>query len=69
MPKAQLSDEELGLCRKAFALFDKDGSGTIDVGELKAALASMGQQPTDEELFVLIHDVGVSSCYGFLGGM
>lgn len=33
------------------------GSGTIDVKELKAALNSMGQNPTDEELFVIIHDV------------
>jgi hypothetical protein len=36
------------------------GSGTIDVKELKAALGAMNQHPTDEELFVMIHDV--SSC-------
>jgi hypothetical protein len=33
------------------------GSGTIDVKELKAALGAMNQHPTDEELFVMIHDV------------
>eukprot|EP00879_Flechtneria_rotunda_P025052 GHRR01026589.1.p1 GENE.GHRR01026589.1~~GHRR01026589.1.p1 ORF type:complete len:114 (+),score=30.42 GHRR01026589.1:57-398(+) len=52
-----LSAEELDLCRKAFNTFDKDGSGTIDVRELKFALNAMGQYPTDEELFVMIHDV------------
>ncbi|KAI8471336.1 MAG: flagellar outer dynein arm light chain 5 [Monoraphidium minutum] len=58
MPKAvKLSDEEIVLCRKAFQGFDKDGSGTIDVKELKSALSSMGQDLSDEELFVLIHDV------------
>ncbi|KAF6263019.1 flagellar outer dynein arm light chain 5 [Scenedesmus sp. NREL 46B-D3] len=53
----KLTDEELDLCRKAFNNFDKDGSGTIDVKELKAALGTMNQHPTDEELFVMIHDV------------
>lgn len=120
MKKPGLSDEELELCKKAFAAFDRDGacqlaaagpgsllqapadgaerwkgqrpcrrpaadaataaapaldasrsmppppllvhhaaagSGTVDVKELKAVLNSMGQHPTDEELFVMIHDV------------
>lgn len=35
------------------------GSGTVDVKELKAALAAMGQHPSDEELFVMIHDVSL----------
>eukprot|EP00878_Enallax_costatus_P021168 GHUV01022401.1.p1 GENE.GHUV01022401.1~~GHUV01022401.1.p1 ORF type:complete len:153 (+),score=61.32 GHUV01022401.1:679-1137(+) len=54
---AALSAEELDLCRKAFNSFDKDGSGTIHVKELKAALSAMNQHPSDEELFVMIHDV------------
>eukprot|EP00882_Tetradesmus_deserticola_P005720 GHRQ01006022.1.p2 GENE.GHRQ01006022.1~~GHRQ01006022.1.p2 ORF type:complete len:150 (+),score=69.62 GHRQ01006022.1:306-755(+) len=57
----KLTDEELELCRKAFNNFDKDGSGTIDVKELKAALGAMNQHPTDEELFVMIHDVDEDS--------
>ncbi len=36
------------------------GSGTIDVKEMKAALEAMGQHPTDEELFVMIHQVSLS---------
>uniref|UniRef100_A0A7S0UV11 EF-hand domain-containing protein n=1 Tax=Polytomella parva TaxID=51329 RepID=A0A7S0UV11_9CHLO len=55
LPK--LTDEELELCRKAFSMFDKDGSGTIDVRELKTALSALGQNPTDEELFVMISKV------------
>ncbi|GBF97533.1 hypothetical protein Rsub_10456 [Raphidocelis subcapitata] len=57
MKAPALSEEELALCRKAFSTFDKDGSGTIDVKELSAALQSMGQVLSDDELFVLIHDV------------
>ena len=33
------------------------GSGTIDVKELRTALAALGQNPTDEELFVMISQV------------
>lgn len=41
------------------------GSGTVDVKELKAALGAMGQHPSDEELFVMIHDVScrAAGCY------
>lgn len=45
------------MCRKAFTMFDKDGTGTIDVRELKTALIALGQQPSDEELFVMISQV------------
>ena len=33
-----LTQEEIDQCREAFERFDKDGSGTIDVWELKATL-------------------------------
>lgn len=36
------------------------GNGTIDVKELGAALTSMGQNLSEEELFVLIHDVSAA---------
>lgn len=35
------------------------GSGTIDVKEMHSALHSMGHNPTDEELFAIIHEVGL----------
>ena len=33
---------------------DQDGSGKIDVPELRATLQALGQHPTDEELFLMI---------------
>ncbi|EKX32482.1 hypothetical protein GUITHDRAFT_39668, partial [Guillardia theta CCMP2712] len=35
--------DPLAEARRAFDLFDKDGSGSIDAGELKDALRAMGQ--------------------------
>ena len=52
-----LSKVEMEQCREAFLKFDKDGSGTIDSSELKATLQSLGQSPTDEELFDMIAQV------------
>mmetsp|Transcript_32360 Transcript_32360/g.82491 ORF Transcript_32360/g.82491 Transcript_32360/m.82491 type:complete len:152 (-) Transcript_32360:79-534(-) len=52
-----LSNEEIEACREAFARFDKDNSGAIDAWELRATLQSMGQDPTDEELFDMIAEV------------
>jgi calmodulin len=46
-----LTQEEIDQCREAFLAFDKDRSGTIDVWELRQVLESMGQCPTEEELF------------------
>ena len=33
------------------------GSGTIDVKELKSALFAIGQQPTDEEVYLMVAEV------------
>ncbi|PNW88936.1 hypothetical protein CHLRE_01g051250v5 [Chlamydomonas reinhardtii] len=52
-----LTDEEMDMCRKAFAMFDKDGSGTIDTKELRTALSALGQNPTEEDMFVMISQV------------
>merc|ERR1719498_2125789 len=48
------SQDEIDPCRDAFLSFDKDRSGTIDAWELRQVLESMGQKPTDEEIFNLI---------------
>lgn len=53
----QISEEELIQCRKAFSQFDSNGNGTIDLRELKHAMNMMGQNPTDEELFVMMTQV------------
>eukprot|EP00967_Tisochrysis_lutea_P006339 scaffold7520_cov21-Tisochrysis_lutea.AAC.2 len=50
----RLNEQELEECRQAFMLFDKDGSGTIDVSELKSVLVALNQSPSDEEVFVMI---------------
>lgn len=55
LPK--LTPEEVDMCRKAFAMFDRDASGTIDTKELKTALSALGQNPSEEELFVMISQV------------
>ena len=36
-PKCELSEEQKNEIREAFDLFDSDGSGTIDVKELKVS--------------------------------
>jgi calmodulin len=56
-----LSQEEIDGCRDAFLAFDKDRSGTIDVGELRQVLEAMGQHPTEEELFQMISEVDENS--------
>merc|ERR1711988_2075895 len=53
----ELSNDEIEACRDAFSKFDKDGSGAISDWELRAMLQSMGQDPTDEELFDMIAEV------------
>jgi len=57
MSASNLSNEEIDACREAFARFDKDNSGAVDMWELRATLQSMGQDPTDEELFDMIAEV------------
>ena len=52
-----LQQEEIDACRDAFNAFDKDGSGNIDVWELRQVLEAMGQKPTEEELFQMISEV------------
>ncbi|KAG2496512.1 hypothetical protein HYH03_005336 [Edaphochlamys debaryana] len=38
-------------------MFDKDGTGTIDTKELRTALSALGQNPSEEEMFVMISQV------------
>jgi Ca2+-binding EF-hand superfamily protein len=40
------------LSQEAFALFDKDGDGTITTKELGTVMRSLGQNPTEAELQV-----------------
>ena len=46
--------------REAFALFDKDGDGTISINELKAIMNTLGQNPTKLELQDIINEVDIN---------
>lgn len=55
----ELTATEIAEFREAFALFDKDGDGTISSTELETILKSLGQTPTREELQDMINEVDV----------
>jgi EF-hand domain pair len=44
-------------CGQAFALFDKDGNGSITVEELGTVMRSLGQTPTEKSLRQMIKEV------------
>ncbi|XP_078612782.1 uncharacterized protein LOC144882674 [Branchiostoma floridae x Branchiostoma japonicum] len=53
----QLTEEQISEFREAFELFDKDGNGSIDAGELGTVMKSLGQKPTETELQDMINEV------------
>ncbi|XP_004579668.1 centrin-1 [Ochotona princeps] len=56
-PKPELTEEQKQEVREAFDLFDADGSGTIDVKELKVAMRALGFEPKKEEIKKMISEV------------
>jgi hypothetical protein len=54
-----LTREEIKVCRDAFDTFDKDGSGAVDLLELKQCLSGLGSTPSDEELGQMIQQVSI----------
>lgn len=52
-----LDDEDLEEIKEAFHLFDADGSGSIDVRELKAAMRALGFQVKKAEIRQMIADI------------
>ncbi|XP_064653185.1 calmodulin-like isoform X2 [Lineus longissimus] len=52
-----MTEEEELEYREAFALFDKDGDGTITTCELGTVMRSLGQSPTEEELKDMVNEV------------
>ncbi|KAF6731318.1 Centrin-2 [Oryzias melastigma] len=56
-PKAELTEEQKQEIREAFELFDTDGSGFIDVKDLKVAMRALGFEPKKEEIKKMISEV------------
>ncbi|XP_019636401.1 PREDICTED: calmodulin-A-like isoform X1 [Branchiostoma belcheri] len=46
----QLTEEQIGEFKEAFALFDQDGDGTITTEELGVVMRSLGRNPTEAQL-------------------
>lgn len=54
--RATQTDSEKEL-RDAFAVFDRDGSGTIEADEIRKVMKSLGDNLTDEEIDEMIKHV------------
>ena len=63
-PVDNLSLAQLEEFQEAFDMFDKDGGGSIDAGELKELLASVGEYPSDEELHSMVSAVDADGTGG-----
>lgn len=58
MPDAHnLTEEQIAEFKEAFTLFDTDGDGNISSKELGTVMRSLGQNPTEAELFDMINEV------------
>ncbi|KAM8763580.1 centrin-4-like [Rhynchonycteris naso] len=55
--KIELSETQKQEIKEAFDLVDDDGSGTIDVKELKIAMQALGFEPKKEEVKKLIAEM------------
>ncbi|XP_054886749.1 uncharacterized protein LOC129360507 [Poeciliopsis prolifica] len=55
--KAELTEEQKQEIKEAFDLFDTDGTGTIDIKELKVAMRALGFEPKKEEIKKMVSDV------------
>ncbi len=58
-----LNEDQIEEFKEAFALFDKDGDGTITTKELGTVMRSLGQNPTEAELQDMINEVDVDGKY------
>ena len=54
-----LTKEEIEDFRKAFSMFDNDGSGTISSRELVTAMQNLNLKPTEDEIEALIKVRGI----------
>lgn len=52
-----MTEEEVLEIKEAFDLFDTDGGGSIDPGELKAAMTSLGFEAKNQTIYQMIADI------------
>jgi calmodulin len=52
-----LTEEQIAEFKEAFQIFDKDGDGMITTKELGTVMRSLGQNPSEEELKIMIEEV------------
>jgi len=57
--KPNLTPEQLSELKEAFAMFDKDNDQSISIDELGSVMKSLGQNPTEQELRDMIHEVDI----------
>ncbi|KAG6599302.1 Calmodulin-like protein 8, partial [Cucurbita argyrosperma subsp. sororia] len=55
-----MSEEQILEFEEAFCLLDKDGDGCITIKELATAIRSLQQNPTEEELQIMMNEVDVN---------
>lgn len=58
--RQELTLEQLNEIKEAFDLFDTDGSGYIELKDLKVALRALGFEPAKQEIKRLISDLNNS---------
>eukprot|EP00536_Pseudo-nitzschia_multiseries_P006996 jgi/Psemu1/286820/fgenesh1_pg.156_\ len=56
-PEKQLTEDEVADLKEAFAMFDINGDGTIELNEIKQVMRKLGQNPTEDELKEMISTV------------
>merc|ERR1740138_1821615 len=57
MADTGLSAQQVAECREAFDLFDTDGSGMIDIKELKVAMCALGFEVKKDEIKKMVDDL------------
>ncbi|XP_024052807.1 caltractin-like [Terrapene carolina triunguis] len=56
-PKLVLTEEQKQQLREAFDLLDTDGTGTVDVKDLKVSIRALGYEPKKEEMKKIVSEV------------
>ncbi|XP_066911401.1 calmodulin-like isoform X6 [Clytia hemisphaerica] len=56
-PAMKFTDEQIEEVKEAFAIFDKNGDGTITTKDLITVMRSLGKNPTEDEIDDMINEV------------